>query len=490
MESIMQRSLVLAIACAVSLRAFAADERTALTLYRADGDALFATGGDAVSGDGYAVVHERRAFDLKGGTQDLSIDGLPSALDSEALSLRFPGKDTRVVSQRLLLGQGFDGAVAGLVGHDVVVVGESGQALASGTLVRGGDALVVRDSSGHATLIRQYAALRAADSTDFARGSTLQVRVAGGAAGRTNANLDYPTSGLGWRGAYVATLAPGNACRMTFDAAASIANRSGRDWKDVSLKLVAGDARRAKAPIQNKLFMVRAAPAPAAMDAESMAPRQATLGDLRTYTLPTPVDLPDGSVTQTPLYDRHTLDCQREAVYDGGNTWFPPRPNAERQPILANAGTPIVSNIRFRAFDSLPAGYVRVLTTDRDGNAELLGEGRIDDTPKNKDTTVSLGNAFDLSATREQTAFTADMPGHRIDESTRIVLTNAGDTARTVTVREHPNRWRAWTITSSSMKPSKVTPEVAEFSVTVPANGSATLDYAVRYTWADADIAQ
>lgn len=490
MESIMQRSLVLAIACAVSLPAFAADERTALTLYRADADALFATGGDAVSGDGYAVVHERRAFALKGGTQDLSIDGLPSALDSEALSLRFPGKDTRVVSQRLLLGQGFDGAVAGLIGHEVEVLGESGQPIAKGTLARGGDALVVRDAGGRATLVRQYTALRAAEAGDFARGSTLQVRVTGSAAGATTANLDYPTSGLGWRGAYVATLAPGSACRMTFDAAASIANRSGRDWKDVSLKLVAGDARRAKAPPQPKMFSARGA-APMAMDLASAEPRQATLGDLRTYTLPAPVDLPDGSVTQTPLYDRHTLDCQREALYDAqGGSWFPPRPNTERAMIAPASGTPIVSNLRFRAFDSLPAGYVRVLTTDRDGNAELLGEGRIEDTPKNKDTTVSLGNAFDLSATREQTAFTADVAAHRIDEGTRIVLTNAGDGARTVTVREHPTRWRAWTVTSSSVKPVKVSPEVLEFHVEVPANGSATLDYAVRYTWADADLPQ
>ncbi|SEM25103.1 hypothetical protein SAMN02800694_0367 [Luteibacter sp. UNCMF331Sha3.1] len=491
MESIMQRTLVLAIACAVAFPAFAADERTALTLYRADSDALFSTGGDAVSGDGYAVVHERRTFALKGGTQDLAIDGLPSALDSEALSLRFPGKDTRLVSQRLLLGQGFDGAVAGLVGRNVEVLGDGGQPLASGTLIRGGDALVVRESSGRATLVRQYAALRAADGSDFARGSTLQVRVTGGSAGSTNANLDYPTSGLGWRGAYVATLAPGQACRMTFDAAASIANRSGRDWKDVSLKLVAGDARRAKAPPQPKMFMARAAPAPAAMDAVASAPEQATLGDLRTYTLPAAVDLPDGSVTQTPLYDRHTLDCEREALYDAqGGGWFPPRPNLERQMNAPTAGTPIVSNLRFRAFDSLPAGYVRVLTTDRDGNAELLGEGRIDDTPKNKDTTVSLGNAFDLSATREQTAFTADANAHRIDESIRIVLANAGATARTITVREHPNRWRAWAITSSSVKPAKVSPELAEFRVEVPANGSATLDYAVRYTWVDADLPQ
>lgn len=482
----LQRSLVLAIACAVALPAFAADERTALTLYRADGDQLFSTGGDAVSGDGYAVVHERRTFDLKGGTQDLSIDGLPAALDSEALSLRFPGKETRVVSQRLLLGQGFDGAVAGLVGHNVSVIGESGQPIASGTLVRGGDALVVREANGQATLIRQYAALRAADSTDFARGSTLQVRVTGSGAGHANAQLDYPTSGLGWRGAYVATLQPGNTCRMSFDAAASIANRSGRDWKDVTLKLIAGEARRAKMPPQPKMFdraVVAMANAPAPM------PAQATLGDLRTYTLPAAVDLPDGSVTQTPLYDRRTLDCERQALYDSqAGGWFPPRPNLERQTIPPANGVPIVSNLRFKAFDSLPAGYVRVLTTDRDGNAELLGEGRIDDTPKKQDSTVSLGNAFDLTATREQTTFTADANTHRIDEGFRIVLSNAGDTARTITVHEHPNRWRAWKVTSSSVKPAKVSPELLEFKVDVPANGSATLDYSVQYTWMDADL--
>jgi hypothetical protein len=483
-----RRLLVLAIAGAIALPAFAAtDERTALTLYRAEGDQLFATNGDAVSGDGYAVVHERRSFDLKDGSQDLSIDGLPSALDSEALSLRFPGRGTRVVSQRLLLGQGFDGAVAGLVGRNVTAIGTTGQPIASGTLVRGGDTLVIREANGQASLIKNYAALRAADATDFARGSTLQVRVAGGSPGNTTAQLDYPTSGLGWRGAYVATIAPGATCRMNFDASASIANRSGRDWKDVSLKLVAGDAQRAKAPPQPKVFMARAAPAPMAMDAGMMEPHQATLGDLRTYTLPTAVDLPDGSVTQTPLYDSRTLDCEREAVYDTNERFFGNAPRLERNNGFT-PNTPIVSDLRFKAFDALPSGYVRILTTDRDGNAELLGEGRLDDTPKNKDATVSLGNAFDLTATREQTSFSADVASHRIDEGTRLTLTNAGDTKRTITVREHPSRWRAWTVTSSSVKPTKSTPELLEFKVDVPANGSVNLDFALRYTWVDADL--
>jgi hypothetical protein len=275
---------------------------------------------------------------------------------------------------------------------------------------------------------------------------------------------------------------------MNFTAAASIANRSGRDWKDVSLKLVAGDANRAKAAPQPKMFMARAAAAPAPMAMEDAAPEQATLGDLRTYTLPAAIDLPDGSVTQTPLYESRTLSCERKAVYDTGRAYYGQQPQLERDLGQPQEGTPIVSTVGFKAFDALPAGYVRVLTVDRDGNAELLGEGRLGDTPKNKDATITLGNAFDLTAKREQTSFTANEAQHRIDEGTRIVLSNAGDVKRTVTLREHPARWRAWTVVSSSVKPTKSTPDVLEFNVEVPANGSATLDYALRYTWSPSDI--
>ncbi|QDE40444.1 DUF4139 domain-containing protein [Luteibacter pinisoli] len=484
----MRRTLVLAIACAVALPAFAADERTALTLYRADSDQLFQTDGDAVSPDGYAVVHERRAFDLKGGTQDLSIGGLPAALDSEALTLRFPGKGTRVVSQRLLLGQGFDGAVAGLVGQTVQVVGPGGQDLAWGTLVQGGNPMVLRDKTGALTIVREYAALRVTGVDTVARGSTLQVRVDGGSAGNSTAQLDYPTSGLGWRGAYVATLAAGNGCSMAFDANASIANRSGRDWKDVSLKLVAGDARRAKsAPAPRRMAL--AAPAPAAMgfSEASSNPTPATLGDLRTYTLRTPVDLPDGSVTQTPLYDSRTLACEREATYETGARFYGNAPNVERNMnLFPPDGIPVSTSMKFKAFDSLPAGYVRVMLADRDGNAELLAEGRLNDTAKNEDAILQLGNAFDLRAKREQTSFTA--APHQIDEGTRITLTNAGDSSRVITVRENPSRWRVWSLVSSSVKPTKSTSEQLEFKVEVPAHGSTNLDFAVRYTWTDAEI--
>jgi hypothetical protein len=128
-----------------------------------------------------------------------------------------------------------------------------------------------------------------------------------------------------------------------------------------------------------------------------------------------------------------------------------------------------------------------VLTEDRDGRIEFLGDARIADTQKGRAVSIALGNAFDLRATRERTAFSVDKAAREMHEAFRITLANTGENARTITVREHPNRWRAWTLQSSSRKPAKETPDLLEFEVAVPANGNATLDYAVKYTWMPKD---
>jgi hypothetical protein len=55
-------------------------------------------------------------------------------------------------------------------------------------------------------------------------------------------------------------------------------------------------------------------------------PEQSTLADYRSYALPAPVDLPDGSISQVPLYATRTMDCERTALYENGGNWVPPQP--------------------------------------------------------------------------------------------------------------------------------------------------------------------
>ena len=215
-------------------------------------------------------------------------------------------------------------------------------------------------------------------------------------------------------------------------------------------------------------------------------PEQSTLGDYRSYAIDGMLDLPDSTVTQVPLYASRELACERRWIVENGGAWFPPKPMTAPTDVHVANG-PVLSELGFKTEENLPAGHLRVLTRDRDSRTEFLGEARIADTQKGRGVTVALGNAFDLSATRERTAFSVDKADREMNEGFRIVLTNTGETARTITVREHPNRWRAWTLLTSSAKPTKQTPDTLEFSVPVPPNGKATLDYAIRYQWTPGD---
>lgn len=473
------RTLAFAITAATSAGALAAPASTALTLYRSDDNALYSAADSGSVQSGYAMARETRQLTLKAGTQDISVDGLPQFVDPESMALNVDGDAAKVLSQRLRLGQGQYAALGSLIGQPVDVYGSNGQTLASGTLLRAdANGLMVRDTSGagdRTALIRDYGAVKARGV--FQAGSGLELRVDAARAGNAKATLSYSTSGLGWRAAYVATLAPGEGCKMQFESRASISNRSGRDWNGTQLLLVAGEPQlpHGNAP-RPMMYAARAKTADA-------MPEQATLADYRTYTLPGVVDLPDGSVSQVSLYDTRNVACERTWLYETGAVWQPPQPMIGRDFNVGGGADGVVSTLEFRAFDSLPAGTLRVLTPDRNGTPQLIGSGRIEDTPKGSSARIALGQAFDLRVHRERTSFTVDNDAHTMDEGFRITLTNAGDAARTVTVREHPQRWHQWNVASSSIKPSQQTPDTLEFKVNVPANGTATLDYTVHYQW-------
>lgn len=463
--------------------AFAASGSASLTIYHADNDALFSGGSQGTLDSGHALVHETRALDIAAGNHELRVGGLPATLDPEAFAVGFGnGPAVTVLGQRVALANASsNGALDGAIGSHVGV--QTGGGELNGELVGASDTgLLVRTSDGQVQLVHQYQSVTLpADSVSG--GSSVLLDVDAKSSGRRNALLTYTTSGLGWRAAYSATLADGASCRMQFKPEASIANRSGRDYDSAAIKLVAGHPNLGNGG--PRMYSMAKAPAP--MAAAAM-PMQASLGDYRSFTLAGAVNLPNGTVTLTPLYPARPLPCQREYVIEDGGAYFPPKPNTNDYGAQDYQDRAIASTLSFTAPDALPAGTLRAWTGDRDGAPALLGEGGVGDTPKGKRVAVDLGQSFDLRASRERTAFHVDAKAHTMSEAYRITLTNGGDSARTVTVREHPDRWREWTLASSSIKPSKQTPQLLEYAVPVPANGSATLTYTVKYTWTAQDM--
>jgi len=458
--------------------AFAADPAS-LTVYHADNDALFSGNTQGTLDAGHALVHERRTLDLQAGNHQIRIGGLPATLDPEAVAVAL-GSNASVLGQRMVLANtSANGALDGAIGSPVEV--QSGGGSFSGELLGASEnGVLVRTRDGTVHLVHDYASVKLPGDA-VSGGSALLLDVDAKSAGNRDAHLTYTTSGLGWRAAYNATLASGSACRMQFKPEASIANRSGRDYDSATIKLVAGQPN-----LGNRTRMYSMAKAPVPMAAAM--PEQAPLGDYRSFTLPGAVSLPNGTVTLTPLYPVQTLDCQREYVIEDGGAYFPPKPNTNDYGAQDYQDRAITSTLAFSAPDALPAGTLRAWINDRDGAPALLGQGGVADTPEGQRVSVQLGESFDLRASRERTAFHVDANAHTMTESYKVTLTNGGDTARTVTVRQHPDRWREWTLSSSSIKPSKRTPQLLEFQVPVPADGDATLTYAVKYTWSAQDL--
>ncbi|MGH8216404.1 MAG: DUF4139 domain-containing protein [Rhodanobacteraceae bacterium] len=469
--------------------AFAADQAE-LSIYHADNDALFSGTSQGTLDAGNALVHETRTVDVAAGTHEIRIGGLPAALEPEAIAIGFgSGPAVDVLGQRVVLANASaNGALDAAVGSHVTV--QTGEAPAggggwSGQLVGASDnGLVIRSDDGQIHFVHRYAAVTLPSDT-VTGGSSLLLDVAAKSAGKRDAKLTYLTSGLGWRASYKAMLASSGSCRMQFDPQASIANRSGRDYDGATIKLVAGQPNLGNRGV--RMYSMAAAPAPMAAREKSM-PIQASLGDYRSFTLSGAVSLPNGTVTLTPLYPPRQLSCQREYLVEDGGRGFPPRPNTNDYGAQDFQERAIASNLSFKAPEALPAGTLRAWTKDNAGAPALLGEGSVADTPKGQKVSVQLGQSFDLRASRERTAFHVDAKAHTMSEAYRITLTNGGDSARTVTVREHPDRWREWKLASSSIKPAKQTPQLLEFDVPVPAHGKSVLEYAVRYTWTAKDM--
>ena len=486
-----RRLLCAAIAALLATPVAFAAGNTRLTIYSADNDALFSGGNQGTLDAGHALVHEQRALGVAAGNHEIRIGGLPATINPEAVAVGFgSGATVSVLGQRVVLANAStNGALDGAIGSQVSVQ-TGGMSVAtggggfSGELLGASDSgVLIRTSDGKVHLVHQYQSVTLpADSVSG--GSSVLLDVNAKSAGSRDALLTYTTSGLGWRAAYTATLEDGGTCRMQFKPEASIANRSGRDYDGAAIQLVAGQPNLGNRGVR----MYSMAKAPAPMAAEAAMPAQASLGDYRSFTLAGAVNLPNGTVTLTPLYPAQALSCAREYVIDNGNAYFPPKPNTNDYGSQDYRDRPIASTLAFKAPDVLPAGTLCAWIADRDGAPTLLGEGSVTDTPKDQRVSVQLGESFDLRATRERTGFQVDAKAHTMTEAYKVTLTNGGDAARTVTVREHPNRWREWTLASSNIKPSKQTPQILEFKVPVPARGDATLTYTVRYNWTARDL--
>lgn len=468
---------------------------TRLTVYSGDYDQLSGWRGDGSNVPGYALVSSQLRYALKAGDNVITRSGLPRAIDIAAVALK-PGDATvSVVGQRFLSPPaGADALLSSALGQRVAVEQTSGNAKQtdSGILVAAGDGLVLALPDGRTKVISNYdnLSLPNADRQPIAA-PALRWQVGARNSGDAAFTLSYPTGGLAWRAEYRATLSPGDDCKLSLDGAAMVANRSGVDYDNVALTLVAGEPKRITQnryrsvnPIDvssvesTTILTAEAAPAP--------VPQPRRAGEYYAYPIPAKATLADGGIERVLLFaPQPAVACKR--AYEttlATNTWDPPRPLITPGQNNASGPQPVKATVSFDNTKAaglgrpLPAGRVRLFDGD-----DFLGESQLAHTPEGAELHLEVGTAFDLSAERTRKSFDVDRAGRRMTESFAITLRNAKDTDVVITVVEPLPRWSDWNIVDSSVKATRRDAQHAQFEVPVSAKGETVLTYTVRYTW-------
>jgi len=297
-------------------------------------------------------------------------------------------------------------------------------------------------------------------------------------AGAQDMELSYLTGGLSWQADYVAEL---NADESALDLNGwvTLTNQSGTTYAHAKLQLVAGDVNR----VRDELRMNRSRAAPAsAMSADAAPMAEESLFEYHLYTLNRPTTLAENQTKQVALLNAASVPVTKQLLLDGRDDYYRGSVGEIGQKLKAAVYVEFANREASHLGMPLPKGIVRVYKRDRAGNAQFVGEDRVDHTPKNEAVRLHLGDAFDVTADKKQTDFKRREPTNRasyVSESAyEIVLRNAKTEAVQVTVREPiPGDW---TMLDESLPHAKVAAGTAEWRVRVPAGGSTTLKYRVQ----------
>jgi hypothetical protein len=448
----MKLRIVLAASCALMAvsPAFAQQRQLAVTIYA----------------DDLALVQDKRQVELQGGRQRLEFADVSAQIRPETVSLAATG--ITIVEQNfdfdlLTPGKLMEKAVGSVV--TIVRVNpatgqetrEQAQVLATngGVVLKIGDRIeVLRDDGLPVRVIFDKV------PDNLRARPTLSVTVNGARKGAQPATLNYLTSGLGWRADYVA-LYDDTSSKIDVQGWVTLTNSSGTTYDNAQTTLVAGSPMRADG-YQGPQYG-RQQPRPKLVEAGTETGDRERLGDFYLYPLAERTTIANMQTKQVSFLDVHGVPA--EHGYEFRNYWM----GTEEEPQSAKTVYRFSTGSAKGLGDQLPAGVLRFYMRDKKGDPQFIGESTIDHTPMGSTLSLSTGDAFDVKV--KPVVEKREKLGDRSwRTSMRYTLTNAGPKAVTVRLQQD-GLWGDTRILTASQKSTRLNADVAEWTVSVPANG-------------------
>ena len=444
--------------------AIAADRTLAVTIY----------GGDL------ALVQDRRDIEIKGGRQRIEFQDVSAQIRPETVSLT--ATDISIVEQNF----DFDlltpaKLMEKAVGQEITIVRvnpatgaetrEQAQVLATngGVVLKIGQRIeVLRDDGLPVRVIFDKV------PDNLRARPTLSVTVIGGHAGTRPATLSYLTPGLGWRADYVALYDEADN-KIDVQGWVTLTNSSGVTYDNAQTLLVAGSPTQADGGARQPYYRGPQPPRPTLQQAGTESGSRERLGDYYLYPLAERTTIANLQTKQVSFLDVHGVPA--EHGYEFRNHWLGTTETAQSAKSIYSFSTSAHAGLG----DQLPAGILRFYMRDKRGDPQFIGESRIDHTPMGSTLSLATGDAFDVKV-RAVVDKRTHLNNFDWQSDMRYELSNA--MPRPVTVKLlQDGLWGDSRITAESQKSTRRSADTAEWSVTVPANGKASLtaSFETRY---------
>jgi len=340
---------------------------------------------------------------------------------------------------------------------------------------------------------------------------TLSVRTRAERAGRHTVTLAYLTTGLQWSADYVARLDPTDGT-LGLTGWLTLANFGGTGFPDAPVQVVAGTLRKdaGTTPVeplvryqQNQCWPQGtttfgsgqfagyggapppppppAPPRPMAMEAADVvvtgsrmarAPKlaeQGELGDYKIYTLPEPTTVAARQTKQVRFLERDSVAYER--VYRAGLL----DQDEESRPM--GVVLKLRNETRAGLGVALPGGSVAVMQPDGAGGVLLAGQDRFEDKGVGLPVRLHFGQSPDVQVQTRLVKSESSRRGAVTTQRSEIetTVTNARSEAVTVELVANAAMQRGFRIRSQSVRSRVDDTGYPVWTLTVPANGAATL---------------
>jgi hypothetical protein len=443
----------------------------------------------------FGLVREVRPMRLTRGPNRLRLLEVSKRLDPHSVLLRWRGAGAhppQLVAHAYDLGvASSDGLLQRYVGRPIEVVryGENGHEAErqTGTLMVEANGEVVVQADGK-LYVHPRGTIVAPANGDVVTIPQLSVQAESPAVQAAPLELAYLTRGLSWSADYVATLSPQDSA-LTFECWATVTNRTGVDYPNAKVSLIAGNPNRAavSTPQTAERFprLASASDSEIASEVASFRNRAAgkpeVVGDFHAYSIRNPTTVVQEQMNRllllaavrVPVVKDYSARLPALSAWPGddwGTSGQPRRDNVQLALTLTNreqAGLGV----------PLPQGDLRLYEPDRSGSLRYSGAASIPNTPRNQKVRVTLSRAFDLF-TEARITKVARVKRHTVRKEVELVLHNEKSSPIGLrVVQPFDGRWK---IVRASYPYANLDASNTQWRVEVPAAGTVTIRYAVE----------